>query len=218
MDIQADASTAAVVAGSTRTRICTSLLSSTGRIESWARARSHHPPRLQADARLDAILRRSAARRRRVNWQLWRRPATLPAPGGRHGAGGDNPRQARPMQAWEERRSRCSEPAHAAFAGKRTVTPRSRDGMIEALRVLVVCRKTAGTARRIALQMIQNTIVAAPDGLRDQLRIMTRMPLVRTLAAWRPDLTAYRNVEAAYRISLKSLTSNWTTRSPIWTP
>lgn len=33
--------------------------------------------------------------------------------------------------------------AHTAFAGKRTVTPRSRDGMIEALRVLVACRKTA---------------------------------------------------------------------------
>ena len=31
------------------------------------------------------------------------------------------------------------------------------------------------------------------------------MQLVRTLAAWRPDLTAYREVEAAYRISLKSL-------------
>ncbi len=95
--------------------------------------------------------------------------------------------------------------AHAAFAGQRTVTPRSRDGMIEALRVLVACRKTAVTARRIALQMIHNTIVAAPDGLREQLRSMTRMQLVRTLAAWRPDLTAYRDVEAAYRISLKSL-------------
>ena len=95
--------------------------------------------------------------------------------------------------------------AHAAFAGKRTVTPRSRDGMIEALRVLVATRKTAVTARRVALQMIHNTIVAAPDGLRDQLRAMTRMHLVRTLAAWRPDLTAYREVEAAYRISLKSL-------------
>jgi transposase len=95
--------------------------------------------------------------------------------------------------------------AHAAFSGQRTVTPRSRDGMIEALRVLVACRKTAVTARRIALQMIHNTIVAAPDGLRDQLRVMTRMQLVRTLAAWRPDLTAYRDVEAAYRISLKSL-------------
>lgn len=53
--------------------------------------------------------------------------------------------------------------------------------------------------------MIHNTIVCAPDILRDQLRHMTRMQLVRTLAAWRPDLTAYREVEAAYRISLKSL-------------
>jgi transposase len=33
---------------------------------------------------------------------------------------------------------------------------------------------------------------------------MTRMQLVRTLAAWRLDLSAYRDVESAYRISLKS--------------
>ena len=31
------------------------------------------------------------------------------------------------------------------------------------------------------------------------------MQLIRTLAAWRPDLTAYRDVEAAYRITFKSL-------------
>jgi transposase len=95
--------------------------------------------------------------------------------------------------------------AHAAFARKRTVTPRSRDGMVESLRVLKACRKTAVAARRVALQMIQNTIVCAPDGLRDALRTMTRMQLVRALAAWRPDLTAYRDVESAYRIGLKSL-------------
>jgi transposase len=53
--------------------------------------------------------------------------------------------------------------AHAAFAGKRTVTPKSRDGMIESLRVLKACRKSAVAARRVALQMIQNTIVCAPD-------------------------------------------------------
>jgi hypothetical protein len=53
--------------------------------------------------------------------------------------------------------------------------------------------------------MIQNTIVCAPDGLRDHLRNMTRMQLIRTLASWRPDLTAYRDVESAYRISFKSL-------------
>ncbi len=76
---------------------------------------------------------------------------------------------------------------------------------MESLRVLKVCRKTAVNARRIALQLIQNTIIAAPDVLRDQLRRMTRMQLVRLLTAGRPDLTAYRDVEPTYRITLKSL-------------
>ena len=52
--------------------------------------------------------------------------------------------------------------AHAAFAGQRTVTPRSRDGMIRSLRVLKACREGAVSARRIALQMIHNTIFCAP--------------------------------------------------------
>ena len=77
--------------------------------------------------------------------------------------------------------------------------------MVESLRVLKVCRKTAVQARRIALQIIQTTIVCAPDRLRDLLRNMTRMKLIRTLAAWRPDLTGYRDVEEAYKIALKSL-------------
>ncbi len=53
--------------------------------------------------------------------------------------------------------------------------------------------------------MIHNTIVCAPDGLRDQLRSLTRMQLVQTSAAWRPDSTAYRDLDSAYRIGLKSL-------------
>src|ERR1043166_9704029 len=81
--------------------------------------------------------------------------------------------------------------AHAAFAGRRTVTPKSRDGMVESLRVLKRCRKTAVAVRRVALRMT--------------LRRMTRMQLIRTLAAWRPDLTDYRSVVSAYRITLKSL-------------
>lgn len=95
--------------------------------------------------------------------------------------------------------------AHAAYAGIRTVTPKTRDGMIEALRVLKVCRKTAVSARRVALQMIQTQVISAPEELRDQLRNMTRMQLIRTLAAWRPDLSGYRDVTMAYRIALKSL-------------
>lgn len=95
--------------------------------------------------------------------------------------------------------------AHAAFAGIRTVTPKTRDGMIESLRVLKVCRKTAIQARRVALQLIHNTIVCAPDELRESLRTLTRMQLIRTLAAWRPDLSEYRHMTCAYRIALKSL-------------
>lgn len=93
--------------------------------------------------------------------------------------------------------------AHAAFAERHTVTPRTRDGMVESLRVLRVCHKTAGQARRIAKQMIQMTIVCAPAKIRDPLRSMTRMQLIRTLASWRPDLTAYRQIEDA-TLSLSS--------------
>ena len=76
------------------------------------------------------------------------------------------------------------------------------------MRVLKACRKTAVAARRVALQMIHNTVVWVPDEPRDTLRKLTRMELIRTLAAWRPDMTDYRNVASAYRIASAS-------RSPI---
>ncbi len=60
--------------------------------------------------------------------------------------------------------------AHAAFSGIRTVTPKTRNGMIESLRVLKTCRKTAISARRVALQIIHSNIISAPDELREQLR------------------------------------------------
>lgn len=90
------------------------------------------------------------------------------------------------------------------FAERRTVTPRSRNGMVESLRVLKVCRKTEVQDGRIVLQIIQTTIVCAPDRLRDLLRNMTRMQLIRTLAALRPNMTGYRDVEEAYRIARSS--------------
>lgn len=77
--------------------------------------------------------------------------------------------------------------AHVAYAGVCTVTPKTRDGMIEALRALKVCRKTTVAARRVALQMIQTQVISALEELRDQLSNMSRMKLIRTPAAWRPD-------------------------------
>ncbi len=77
--------------------------------------------------------------------------------------------------------------------------------MVESLRVLKVCRETAIAARRIALQMIQMNIISAPESIREPLRTMTRMQLIRNLAAWRPDLGGYRDITTAYKIALKSL-------------
>ena len=70
----------------------------------------------------------------------------------------------------------AQERGSCCLRSQRTVTPRSCDGMIE----LLACRKTAVAVRRIALQMIQNTVVCAPDALRDHSRNMTQ--LIRTLA------------------------------------
>lgn len=52
--------------------------------------------------------------------------------------------------------------------------------MIEALRVLKVYRKIAVSARRIILQVIQMNLASFPELLREQLRHMSWMQLIRT--------------------------------------
>ncbi len=72
--------------------------------------------------------------------------------------------------------------ARAALHGRRTSTPKSKAGAVESLRVLRVTRGTAIRARRNALQLLRMTIVAAPEELRDQVRNLTRMQLIRESA------------------------------------
>lgn len=95
--------------------------------------------------------------------------------------------------------------AQAALTGQRVQVAKDRSGAVEALRVLRTTRKTAIKCRRATLQQLHNTIVAAPDEVRDQVRNLTRMQLLRTSAGWRPDLLGYRDPVVATRISLKSL-------------
>ena len=87
--------------------------------------------------------------------------------------------------------------------------PQDADRMVEALRMLHKTRQTAVRSRRIALQMINDQIVSAPEELRDQLRGMTRMQLIRHLVATRPDKTAFRTPDGAARISLKHLAKRY---------
>ena len=95
--------------------------------------------------------------------------------------------------------------ARAALHGKRTSIPKGKDGAVESLRVLRVTRNTAIRARRNALQLLRMSIVSAPEELRDQVRNLTRMQLIRTCAAWRPDTSDAADPVPATRIALKSL-------------
>lgn len=74
--------------------------------------------------------------------------------------------------------------------------------MIESLWGLKTCRKTAISVRRARSPDYPSS---APDELREQLRNMTCMQLIRALGSWRPDASEYRNVTHVYRIALKSL-------------
>lgn len=95
--------------------------------------------------------------------------------------------------------------ARAALDDRRTSIPKTKSGSVEALRVLRLTRKTAVGARTRALQLIHNLIISAPDELRDQVRNLTRMQLIRTCAAWRPDPGGFRDPVGATRIGLRSL-------------
>ncbi|MDP9696650.1 UNVERIFIED_ORG: transposase [Arthrobacter globiformis] len=95
--------------------------------------------------------------------------------------------------------------ARAALQGRRNSIPKSKDGAVEALRVLRVTRAHAVRERRSALQLLRMSIVFAPEEPRDQVRHLTRMQLIRTLAAWRPDVSNATDPVTAYRVSLKSL-------------
>lgn len=95
--------------------------------------------------------------------------------------------------------------ARAALGGRRTTTPKTKDGKVESLRVLRLTRSTAVKSRRVALQLLRNHIVSAPEELRDQVRNLTRMQLIRTCAAWRPDTAGFRDPVVATRLALRSL-------------
>ncbi|OJU39032.1 MAG: hypothetical protein BGN97_12790 [Microbacterium sp. 69-10] len=94
--------------------------------------------------------------------------------------------------------------APAALHERRTTIPKSKDGAVEALRILRVARAQAVRERRNTLQLLRTSIVAAPDEVRDQIRNLTRMQLIRHLAAWHPDVSNATDPVVAYRVALKS--------------
>ena len=94
--------------------------------------------------------------------------------------------------------------AMAVLSGRATGIPKSRDGLVEAVRVLRTARRSAVKARTQAMNQIRGMLVSAPAILREQVAGLERTALIRTLARLRPGDDLSRPL-AATRASLQRL-------------
>ena len=78
------------------------------------------------------------------------------------------------------------EAARAALSGRASGIAKSADGDVEAIRVLLVARRSGRNVRIKYLNQIRHLGFTAPDELRERLRDVPRDRLARTAAALRP--------------------------------
>jgi transposase len=95
--------------------------------------------------------------------------------------------------------------AEAARTGTRISIPKSRAGAVESLPILRLDRASAVRCRTQTLQLLQQLIITAPEQLRDQLRDLTKMKLIRHCAAWRPHNNPATDPTTATRIAVRHL-------------
>lgn len=98
--------------------------------------------------------------------------------------------------------------AMAVASGRAGGTPKTRDGLVEAIRMLHVARRSAVKARTQAINQIKGLMITAPAVLREQLAPLGTAALIATLARLRPgpDLS---DPLAAAKKALRALARRW---------
>jgi transposase len=96
------------------------------------------------------------------------------------------------------------EAARATLSGRTKAVSKTKDGMVEAIRVLVVAKRSARQARVKALTQMRHLGICAPDQLHDRLKGLTIAALVAEGAKLRPARSA-DPVTAATKASIASL-------------
>jgi transposase len=115
----------------------------------------------------------------------------------------DRPNRQRRRRAGKSDTHDAVTAARAAFAGDALGAPKTRDGNVEAIRVLRLARTSARRDRTRALNQMRALITTAPDELRAQLRGLTIPKLLRTVGTFRPG--GRTDVPNANRLALKTL-------------
>lgn len=93
--------------------------------------------------------------------------------------------------------------ARAALSGAALGAAKTRNGSVEAIRVLRVVRSSARHDRTEALNQLRSLVSTAPDELRSQLRDLTGLRLIATTAALRPG--SQLDVVSATKTALREL-------------
>lgn len=98
--------------------------------------------------------------------------------------------------------------ATAVLSGRAAGTPKTRDGIVEAIRALRVVRASAVKTRTQTVNQIRGLIVTAPAAVREPLRNLTTAKLVARLAATRPG-TDVTDPQVAVRVALRRPARRW---------
>jgi transposase len=93
--------------------------------------------------------------------------------------------------------------ARAALSGDAQGAAKTRNGPVEAIRVLRIARSSARHDRAEALNQLRSLVSTAPDELRQQLRDLTGLQLIARTAALRPG--AQLDVSSATKTALREL-------------
>ncbi len=99
--------------------------------------------------------------------------------------------------------------ARAVLSGQATGTPKTGDGPVEGIRMLVVARRSAVKARTQAINQLHALVVTAPDQVKHQLGELSPKTRVKVCAAYRPG-TAQTTIRYAKQ-ALRSLARRYQT-------
>ncbi|WP_436792121.1 IS110 family transposase [Yinghuangia sp. YIM S10712] len=94
--------------------------------------------------------------------------------------------------------------ATAVLSGRAAGTPKTRDGVVEAIRSLRVVRRSAVKSRTQTINQIRTLIVTAPGEIREKLRGLPTSELIRQLARSRPG-SDHADPACAVRTALRRL-------------
>lgn len=97
--------------------------------------------------------------------------------------------------------------ARAVLSGDATARPKTRDGIVESIRVTQVVRRSAIKARTQAAHQMTSLLVSAPDNIRDELRGLNPRQRAEKASRWRPGNTV--DPATATRRAIRLLARRW---------